>query len=233
MSISELDAHIVYAECGCPAGRGPCGSCKHIAAFAYALEEFSRFGLYRELDTCTSKLQEWNKPRRKKLEPRCLYEISFKRQKLQEDKPENYCTKCGLKPFQTQYSELPVADRYVNQANKKLRSIVKSTLPSAAIVHCLHEDDCLDEPDKADENNMPNCDTAVHEGGDTNTNSDITTDISEDQVTKLMDSLKIPVNRITEIETETRCQNACDKWYELCRLTASYFGKICGKNLSS
>ena len=35
----ELD--IVFAECGCPAGIGPKGSCKHIAAVAYALVDFS------------------------------------------------------------------------------------------------------------------------------------------------------------------------------------------------
>ena len=36
--------HIAQAECGCPAGKGPHASCKHIAALCYALEEFSRFG---------------------------------------------------------------------------------------------------------------------------------------------------------------------------------------------
>ena len=30
------------AECGCPAGLGPSGSCKHIAALGYALEEYAR-----------------------------------------------------------------------------------------------------------------------------------------------------------------------------------------------
>ena len=35
---------IVAAECGCPAGRGPYASCKHIGALCYSLEEFSRFG---------------------------------------------------------------------------------------------------------------------------------------------------------------------------------------------
>ena len=35
-------AEILYAEDGCPAGRGPTGSWKHVAAFCYALEEFVR-----------------------------------------------------------------------------------------------------------------------------------------------------------------------------------------------
>lgn len=41
----ELESsEIVAAECGCPAGKGPRASCKHIGAMCYALEEFTRFG---------------------------------------------------------------------------------------------------------------------------------------------------------------------------------------------
>ena len=35
---------IVHAECGCPAGRGPHGSCRHIAAL-FALVDFCRYGV--------------------------------------------------------------------------------------------------------------------------------------------------------------------------------------------
>ena len=35
-------ADITHATCACPAGSGPFGSCKHISALCYALEEFSR-----------------------------------------------------------------------------------------------------------------------------------------------------------------------------------------------
>ena len=64
-----MDANVndaIGAECGCPAGKGPCESCKHIAALCYALEEFSRLGKLPEYVTCTDKLQQWNKPREKK-----------------------------------------------------------------------------------------------------------------------------------------------------------------------
>ena len=42
-AIKLEDSEIVFAECGCPAGMGPKGSCKHIAALAYALVDFCRF----------------------------------------------------------------------------------------------------------------------------------------------------------------------------------------------
>ena len=34
---------VEQAECGCPAGKRPFASCKHVAALHNALEEFSRF----------------------------------------------------------------------------------------------------------------------------------------------------------------------------------------------
>ena len=43
---------IIFAEDGCPAGKGPKGSCKHIAAFCYALKEFVRLGLARPFYSC-------------------------------------------------------------------------------------------------------------------------------------------------------------------------------------
>ena len=60
LDLNTLD--IVSAECGCPAGKGPCASCKHIGALCYALEEFSHLGKLPEFLTCTEKLQEWNRP---------------------------------------------------------------------------------------------------------------------------------------------------------------------------
>ena len=57
---------IVFAECGCPAGKGPSGSCKHIGALCYAFAEFCKLGKLPQFLTCTDKLQNWNKPRGRK-----------------------------------------------------------------------------------------------------------------------------------------------------------------------
>ena len=46
----------------CPAGSGPFGSCKHISALCYTLEEFSRIKQLRSPD---SQLQKWNQPRKR------------------------------------------------------------------------------------------------------------------------------------------------------------------------
>ena len=42
LSQDKMSGDITSALCGCTAGKGPKGSCKHIAALCYALEEFNR-----------------------------------------------------------------------------------------------------------------------------------------------------------------------------------------------
>lgn len=51
---------ISQTECGCPAGKGPRGSCKHIAALCYTLADFCQLGVVPEFLTCTDRLQQWN-----------------------------------------------------------------------------------------------------------------------------------------------------------------------------
>ena len=60
MCLSKTSYDIVNAECGCPAGCGPCGSCKHIEALSYALADFFRVKSASEALTCT---------RRRKVDP--------------------------------------------------------------------------------------------------------------------------------------------------------------------
>ena len=50
---------------------------KHIATLCYALEEFSRIRTINEHTACTSKLQEWNQPRKRKLDPEAGTQIKF------------------------------------------------------------------------------------------------------------------------------------------------------------
>ena len=69
MKLNNRSFEIRSTHCGCPAGRGPGASCKHIAAFCYALEEFARLKQLPDLLSCTDKLQTWNQPRSRKLQP--------------------------------------------------------------------------------------------------------------------------------------------------------------------
>ena len=69
---------VVTASCGCPAGGRPHGSCKHIAALCYTLEAYCRFVEETRLqDSCTSRPQVWNRPRKRRLPPQEIDEITF------------------------------------------------------------------------------------------------------------------------------------------------------------
>ena len=59
----DTTGDIIGGKCGCPAGAGPCATCKHVSALCYALEEYSRIKELRQPDSCTSQLQRWNRPR--------------------------------------------------------------------------------------------------------------------------------------------------------------------------
>jgi hypothetical protein len=78
---------ITFASCSpCPAGKAPYASCKHIAALCYALEEFVRIGKSdRDYQTCTSRLQTWNQPRKRKLDSSSVYEIDFSKKVYGKD----------------------------------------------------------------------------------------------------------------------------------------------------
>ena len=68
LSLSNSKWNINGASCGCPAGKGPCATCKHIGAFCYLFQSFYENGTIPEFFTCTQRLQDWNKPRGRKVE---------------------------------------------------------------------------------------------------------------------------------------------------------------------
>ena len=73
----DTNGDIIGGKCGCPAGAGPCATCKHVSALCYALEEYSRIKELRQPDSCTSQLQHWNQPRKRRLESHEVDDISF------------------------------------------------------------------------------------------------------------------------------------------------------------
>lgn len=54
------------SHCECPSGKGPHGTCKHVAAVMLMLQEFVNTGDIEVEKSCTDSLQMFHKPR-------CLY----------------------------------------------------------------------------------------------------------------------------------------------------------------
>ena len=69
MALQKRSSDIISAECGCPVGHGPTGSCKHIGALSYTLADFARFKTSPRYQTWTDTLQQWNRPCARKVEP--------------------------------------------------------------------------------------------------------------------------------------------------------------------
>ena len=82
MIISTNSYDVLNAECGCPAGKGPNCSCKHIGAFSYALSDFCRVGSVPDFLTCTDQLQQWNRPRGRKVDPAPVDRLGDRRREL-------------------------------------------------------------------------------------------------------------------------------------------------------
>ena len=81
LNASSFD--IIYAKCGCPAGKGPQGSCKHIGALSYALADYSRLRTLPEYVACTDVTQQWNIPQPRCAKPIPVEKLGSQRRELQ------------------------------------------------------------------------------------------------------------------------------------------------------
>ena len=75
----------LFTDCTCPAGKGPHATCKYLSALLYALENFCREGYVRESITCTSRLQQWNQPRKKNEKVMKLTDMDWNRPSLSKE----------------------------------------------------------------------------------------------------------------------------------------------------
>ncbi|CAH1789676.1 unnamed protein product, partial [Owenia fusiformis] len=62
--LSRTTGVILNSNCECPAGKGPHGTCKHVAAVLYMLVDFVATGKASVTLSCTEKLQTFHKPKK-------------------------------------------------------------------------------------------------------------------------------------------------------------------------
>lgn len=110
----------------------PHASCKHVAALCYALVDFSRFRHLPEFFTCTDKLQEWNRPRPKRLDIIPVADLSSQRLQILRKNPK---TKL---PSPSTYDPRPLEHRSVRlDALEKLRCDLLSLNQPCAFLDIL------------------------------------------------------------------------------------------------
>ena len=94
--------------------QGALWNCKYVAAVCYALEEFSRLGKLLEFTTCTNRLQEWNKPRQKKVPIIPVHQLNARRCEILQKQ-------CSVKSISTFDPRQPEDRKLCEGAIEKLR----------------------------------------------------------------------------------------------------------------
>ena len=84
LSLHNSSYDSATACCGCPAGKGPTASCKHIGALCYALASFCKLKTLPDFMTCTENLQEWNCPRPHKAEAIPVIELTSRKNEIEK-----------------------------------------------------------------------------------------------------------------------------------------------------
>ena len=79
MTLDYKTYDINTATCGCPTGKSTTASCKHVGALCYALVEFCTLGKIPDFLSSTNKLQAWNRPKPKKVNPIPMKDFFSKR----------------------------------------------------------------------------------------------------------------------------------------------------------
>ena len=211
---------ITKASCVCPAGLGPLGSCKHIAFLCYGLEEFCRIKHIRQPESCTSQLQVWNHPRKRKLDARNVEDIPFVKYEYGKEKRQAQ---------QMAYDPRPIDLAATTSSDiELLRESLTETKKNIALLHLLP----LSLPTPSNSaTQLPPTPTSVREKLVNYLNTQpqpISCQCIGAVGMKFLTSLKHSNKENVQIELNTRGQRLCSRWQQerQYRITASKFGTV-------
>ena len=226
LAIKLEDMEIVHAECGCPAGKGPRGSCKHIAALAYALIDFNRNKSLPEYRTCTDVLQQWNRPRPRHVEIITVHKLGSHRRELTASSRKSGVV---FDPQPTSFRDLDVSKRleglrcdllHLNQPSALLNILI----PFVPNIH--HDHSYCSRANSVtsvhiNTNNSNNCN---------NTDDVMFTELMAKKTTseEVLECLYLTLDDREQLERDTRSQSVCAQWFEArhVHITGSKCGRI-------
>ena len=209
--------------CTCPAGKGPHGSCKHLAALCFAIEDFVKtrtIALEQGEEACTSLLQKWNQPRKRRLDSKKVEEISFSSLSFGKEGP--------IRIHHKSYDPRPPSMRNTTQLDlDELVEELESLPVSSGFVHLLKKPSALDKSNSA----LPLIPRSIQ--------ARIQHKIMQGSLPPTLATIKSYgvefIEGITPtavekkaIEEKTHLQASSARWHEErhCRLTASSFGQV-------
>lgn len=206
----------------CRRGVSGLGKCNHVGGILFATEDFCRQGLKESTDpiTCTSRLCEWNVPRKMKVDPKPVDDIVITKY--------HYGKKAAAIAKVSLYDPRAPAHRCLNQDSlQQLSSRLVNCLSSSSFFLFYDLKSTKDKETVAIESmseTVPiNAPEATNEGLPFNDDYDI----SSNKFNEMLDKYKETVTdqEIGKVETQTRGQNNNQAEKELKRdkLTASNF----------
>ena len=218
MTLDSSTHDIIHAECECPAGKG---SCKHIGALSFALADFCKLGSLPEFLTCTDKLQQWNHPRGRRVEPVPVDKISARRHELL---PSRTSTASQL------YDPRPA---YLRVPDPKLLEILRCDLINQGQQPCGFLSLLIPSFDKIQHDHSY---TSMEQGAlpsrDPPSEDHILPDLQLEHTVphaeEVLDSLCLNTKERLDLEKTTRLQSHSNKWFKArrCRITGSKCGRL-------
>ena len=233
LSLEKTSWDIATAECGCPAGKGPNASCKHVGALCYALVEFFKSGKLPDFLTCTQRLQEWNKPRPRKVEPIPVLNLTARRKEILHRKNT-------VRPTPPEYDPRPISLREPGHLQlEKLRTdlfqlnrpCVLSQLLRAPVEVALHDHNyCATRVPNTVPSTVVNSVHVVQEK--TRLCPCAVNKIDKSALFEEKSKMNVTYEQRRNIEERTRTQAKSTEWLAVRsrRITASKCGKILCQN---
>ena len=223
LALNDSSYDIVYGKCGCPAGMGPSGSCKHIGALCYAISDFCKYGSTPDFLTSTDKLQSWNKPRGRKVQPIPVEQLSSRRSELLE-KPQPDVV-FDPRPEQFRYGTAVRAEKLrislLNAPSTQSCALLTILVPS---IKSIQHDHPYALPYKDGGHVLS---SLTHEDSLSASNDCLVEDIQLSRIQATVHKLCISDEQRLCLEASTREQNN-ELWHRerRCRITGSKCGRI-------
>ena len=221
------DCSIVGAECGCPAGKGPAASCKHIAALCYSLDKFCKSQQIPQLLSPTNQLQTWNQPRAKKLKPVSVQNLHFEKLKYGKKPRQQH------KPLTSVFDPRPL--RYRHQDHEALAHLQSelAQMPITCFLHllgpatdpvaCVCHDHSYARTSEPPAHPLPRHTVVLPLDSDNIIQLPV-----KEKMERFKQEMTLSPHEIKEVERNTRAQSDSPMWFEKrrYRITASACGKI-------
>ena len=226
VALDRSSNDIVFAKCGCPAGRGPTCCCKHLGAFCYFLEEFCRTHKIREQTTSTSSIQQWHQPRKRTTKEPCSIEnIKFIKAEYGKIK----------KVISTNYDPRPnLLCKTTEDEVQKFRSELELLQTPIAFLDVLPENTYLvkyiDTLPPTPRSSQARVQAAIQKNEQPISLSELSANGKD-----FLQRITLSKADIKQIEMATRKQTLCARWHEerYCHITSSVFGMLCKGRITS